>query len=209
MANDAKSADGGALHSLGLSSRGVLPDLIGTTHRKIWIRGSLATVQNNLPENESLPLALSPFGVAFARGRIPRHRVRGHAMTSRIGLVAALLSAFLGGCASVGNQSIADASAESVSGQIIKGRTTQAQVREFYGDPMKTSFTDSGNESWEYEFSRLRSKPTNFVPYVNAIYSGAEGDKKSLVIFFDKRKIVQQYTISTSQVDISQGLFVH
>jgi len=71
---------------------------------------------------------------------------------------------------------------------------------------MKTSFTDSGNESWEYEFSRLRSKPTNFVPYVNLIYSGAEGDKKSLVIFFDKSKVVQQYTISSSKVDISRGL---
>jgi len=128
-------------------------------------------------------------------------------MTSRIGLVAALLSASLGGCASVGNERIADASQQSVSEQLVKGRTTQAQVRELYGDPMKTSFTDSGNEIWEYEFSRLRSKPTNFVPYVNVIYSGAEGDKKSLVVFFNKSKVVQQYTISTSQVDVSQGLF--
>jgi hypothetical protein len=128
-------------------------------------------------------------------------------MSSRIGLVGALLSLFLGGCASVGNERIADASVESVSKQMFKGRTTQTDVRQLYGDPMKTSFTDSGNEIWEYDFSRLHSKPTNFVPYVNAIYSGAEGDKKSLVIFFDKRKIVQQYTVSTSQVDISQGLF--
>src|SRR5215475_7452843 len=131
-------------------------------------------------------------------------------MTSRIGLVGAgLLPACLAGCATAGNMSIADASADSVSQQISKGKTTQAEVRQLYGDPIKTSFTDSGNESWEYEFSRLRSKPTNFVPYVNLIYSGAEGDKKSLVIFFDKRKVVQQYTISTSQVDVSTGLFVH
>jgi len=128
-------------------------------------------------------------------------------MRSRIGFVGALLSAFLGGCASVGNDRIADATSESVSQQIFKGKTTQTQVRQLYGDPMKTSFTDSGNEIWEYEFSRLHSKPTNFVPYVNAVYSGAEGDKKSLVVFFDKSKVVRQFTISTSQVDISQGLF--
>jgi outer membrane protein assembly factor BamE (lipoprotein component of BamABCDE complex) len=128
-------------------------------------------------------------------------------MTSRIDLVAVLLSAFLAGCASSGNERIADASLQSVSEQLVKGKTNQAQVRELYGDPIKTSFTDSGNETWEYEFSRLRSKPTNFIPYVNLIHSGAEGDKKSLVIFFNKSKIVQQYTISTSQVDISQGLF--
>lgn len=130
-------------------------------------------------------------------------------MTLRIGLAGALLSAFVGGCASVGNESIADASAESVSQQIYKGRTTQAQVRQLYGDPMTTSFTDSGNETWEYDFSRLRSKPVNFIPYVNAVYSGAEGEKKSLVIFFDKHKIVQQFTVSTSQVDVSHGLFTH
>ena len=127
-------------------------------------------------------------------------------MAWRICLVAGLSSALLSGCASSGNESIADASRETVSEQLVKGKTTQAQVRQLYGDPMKSSFTDSGNELWEYEFSRMRSKPINFVPYVNALYSGAEGDKKSLVIFFDRSRVVQQYTISTSKVDVSRGL---
>ena len=113
----------------------------------------------------------------------------------------------LSGCASVGNERIADATPETVATQLAKGKTTQQQVRELYGDPVKTSFTDSGNEIWEYDFTRMQPKPTNFVPYVNLVASGAEGDKKSLVIFFDKTRIVRQYTISTSKVDISQGLF--
>jgi hypothetical protein len=120
-------------------------------------------------------------------------------------LSAALLST-LGGCASVGNESIADASPESISAQLKKGYTRQSQVREIYGDPAKISFTDSGNEIWEYDFSRTVSKPTNFIPYVSLIHSGAEGDKKALVIFFNKSKIVQQYTLSTSKIDISTGL---
>jgi hypothetical protein len=127
-------------------------------------------------------------------------------MTWRFCLVAGLSSALLCGCASGGNESIADATPESVSTQLIKGRTTQDNVRAIYGDPVKTSFTDSGNEIWEYDFSRVHSKPTNFIPYVNLIHSGAEGDKKSLVIFFDKSKVVRQYTVSTSKVDVSQGL---
>jgi len=127
-------------------------------------------------------------------------------MALRVCVVAGLLSALLSGCASVGNESIADATPESVSVQLIKGRTTQQNVRGLYGDPAKTSFTDSGNETWEYYFSRMHSKPTNFIPYVNLIHSGAEGDKKSLVIFFDRSKVVQQYTISSSKVDVSQGL---
>jgi len=119
---------------------------------------------------------------------------------------AMLLSAALCGCASVGNESIADASPQSVSATLIKGKTHQDRVREQYGDPAKISFTDSGNEIWEYDFSRMVSKPTNFIPYVSLIHSGAEGDKKSLVIFFNKTKIVQQYTLSTSHVDVSNGL---
>jgi hypothetical protein len=121
-------------------------------------------------------------------------------------LLAGLSVALLSGCASVGNESIADATPDSVSAQLIKGRTTQENVRSVYGDPMKTSFTDSGNEIWEYDFSRMHAKPTNFIPYVSLINSGAEGDKKSLVIFFDKSKVVRQYTISSSKVDVSQGL---
>lgn len=120
--------------------------------------------------------------------------------------IALCCAAGLGACASAGNESIADATMENVSGKLTKGKTTQAQVRKVFGDPMKTSFTDSGNESWEYEFARMEPKATNFIPYVNLIHSGAEGDKKSLVIFFDKHKVVQQYTMSTSKVEISHGL---
>jgi len=127
-------------------------------------------------------------------------------MAWRVCLVAGLASALLSGCASVGNESIADATPQSVSAQLTKGKSTQGHVRELYGDPVKTSFTDSGNEIWEYDFSRMHSKPTNFIPYVNLINSGAEGDKKSLVIFFDRSKVVQQYTISSSKVEINQGL---
>jgi hypothetical protein len=124
----------------------------------------------------------------------------------RIGFIVGLSSALLTGCASVGNESIADATPQTVSTQLVKGKTTQEHVRELYGDPAKISFTDSANEIWEYDFSRMYSKPTNFIPYVSLIHSGAEGDKKSLVIFFDKSRVVRQYTISTSKVDISQGL---
>jgi hypothetical protein len=127
-------------------------------------------------------------------------------MASRICFVVGLSSVLLSGCASVGNESIADATPETVSAQLIKGRTTQGHVRELYGDPAKTSFTDSGNEIWEYDFSRMHSKPTNFIPYLSLIHSGAEGDKKSLVVFFDKAKVVRQYTISSSKVDVSSGL---
>ena len=42
-------------------------------------------------------------------------------------------------------------------------------MRGLYGDPAKTSFTLSGNEIWEYDFFRMHSRPTNFIPYVSLI----------------------------------------
>jgi hypothetical protein len=117
-----------------------------------------------------------------------------------------VLTCALGGCISSSNESIADATNATVSGQLLKGKTTQTDVRRIYGDPIKTSFSSNGFETWEYEFTRLQSKPTNFIPYVNLVHSGAEGDKKTLVIFFDKQKILQDYTMSTSRIDMSRGI---
>jgi len=117
-----------------------------------------------------------------------------------------VLACAAGACISSGNDSIADETNATVAGQLHKGKTTQADVRRIYGDPIKTSFSANGFETWEYEFTRLQSKPTNFIPYVNLVHSGAEGDKKSLVIFFDKQKVLQDYTMSTSRIDMSRGI---
>ena len=117
-----------------------------------------------------------------------------------------LLCSLLAACATAGNDSIAEATGESVAASLHKGRTTQTDVRKLYGDPMKTSFSSNGFETWEYEFTKMQSRPTNFIPYVNLVHSGADGEKKSLVIFFDKRKVVQDYTMSASKVEVSRGL---
>jgi outer membrane protein assembly factor BamE (lipoprotein component of BamABCDE complex) len=121
-------------------------------------------------------------------------------------ITSVLMACALAACASSGNDSIADATGDSVARTLQKGRTTQADVRKLYGDPMKTSFKSNGFESWEYEFVRMQSRPTNFIPYVNLVHSGADGQKKSLVIFFDRSKVVQDYTMSNSKVEVSTGL---
>jgi outer membrane protein assembly factor BamE (lipoprotein component of BamABCDE complex) len=128
-------------------------------------------------------------------------------MQNRLQLLVFLLLAWgLAACATSGNDSIADATGDSVAATLHKGRTTQAEVRKLYGDPIKTSFSSNGFESWEYEFTKMQSRATNFIPYVNLLHSGADGEKKSLVIFFDKRKVIQDYTMSASKVEVSHGL---
>jgi|GEM_PF-834520 len=148
-------------------------------------------------------------GLCFFLGTNPRQNsVSGRAApTSCLKVLSVLVLAWaVGGCISSGNESIADATNATVAGQLLKGKTTQADVRRIYGDPIKTSFSANGFETWEYEFTRLQSKPTNFIPYVNLVHSGAEGDKKSLVIFFDRQKVLQDFTMSTSRIDMSRGI---
>jgi outer membrane protein assembly factor BamE (lipoprotein component of BamABCDE complex) len=116
------------------------------------------------------------------------------------------VAAVMGACTTAGNESISDATMENVQEKLTKGKTTQAEVRKRFGDPMKASFTDGGNETWEYEFTRLEAHATNFIPYVGLLHSGADGSQKSLVIQFDKRKIVQQFTMSNSKIVVDNGL---
>jgi hypothetical protein len=123
------------------------------------------------------------------------------------GLLLACLSSasLLGGCAGFGNQSIADASNRSLSGQLIKGKTRQDHVRELYGEPATISTTDGGLEMWEYDYSRLLAATrTDSFPYISSV--DVDNSKKSLVIVFSKSKTVQKYTLNTSKIDFSGGL---
>jgi hypothetical protein len=124
------------------------------------------------------------------------------------GLVLASLSlaSLLSGCVGFGNESIADASPKRVSAQLVKGKTHQDHVRKLYGEPAKISSTD-GVEVWEYDYSRLlASKTTDSFPYVSLSFVDVDRGKKSLVISFDKSKIVQKYKLSSSKIDFSGGL---
>jgi len=113
----------------------------------------------------------------------------------------------LGGCASSGNLSIADESQQTVSTKIVQGKTTKAEISQIFGDPIKTSFTDSGNEIWEYDYNKTHAKAQNYIPLVSAFTHGSTGQKKTLTIFFDKNGIVKNYTMSASNIDTHEGIF--
>jgi len=110
-------------------------------------------------------------------------------------------------CASHGNKVLKEETSSDVQTKITKGETTKEQIRAMYGDPMTTSFTDSGKEIWKYEFIKTSSKITNFIPLVNLFNSGAKGDKKELVVMFNESSIVKNFSMSTSKVDTDTSLF--
>ncbi|MEQ6887238.1 hypothetical protein ABE957_00920 [Halomonas sp. CS7] len=119
----------------------------------------------------------------------------------------ALSLLLLAGCASSGNQSLRDQDEATVSRVITEGVTTQTQVRDTFGSPMETSFTDGGMEIWEYSLSEVSADAINFVPVINLFGSSASGQKKELTILFNEEDVVRRYSMTSSDVSHKTGLF--
>lgn len=119
------------------------------------------------------------------------------------GCLAVLLT--ITACASSGNVSIKNETTESVDQKIQDGVTTKEQVKAAYGDPLNTSFTDSGHEIWKYEFVKTKANGTNFIPYYGAFVQGQHGKAKTLNIIF-KDGVVWHHMLSDSDVQTHSGL---
>ena len=122
-------------------------------------------------------------------------------------IVALSLCILLSGCASSGNEKIRSETKEGLEQQIQKGKSSKQNVQDLYGDPDEITFTDSGNEIWRFKHSLATSKPINFVPYANIFSHGMDVKNKIIVFIFDKKGIVQNYTLSDAKNEIKNGLF--
>ena len=123
-------------------------------------------------------------------------------------LMAICLAALtLAGCASKGNEPLRKETELSIGTKLTEGKTTKNEVRKMLGSPLKTSFTDGGQEMSTYEFNNVTSDAINYVPVLNWLGSSASGTKKELVILFDKANVVQRYSMSESDVKVKTGLY--
>ncbi|KXV70024.1 hypothetical protein AD951_04065 [Acetobacter malorum] len=112
----------------------------------------------------------------------------------------------LSACASGGNESIKNETSSSVDQKIRDGVTTKEQVRQTFGDPAQTSFTDSGHEEWQYAFDNSKSDAANFIPVYGDLHQGQHGTAKHLTIIFNGN-VVWHHSMNTSAVKSSAGLF--
>lgn len=120
--------------------------------------------------------------------------------------VAVFTLLFLIGCASTGNQRLANASSDSVSQNIVDGKTTKAEVEALLGQPDNIDFNHANNEKWTYEYKKSEAKGSNFIPVVNVFSSGSNDFKKTVVIVFNKQGIVQNHAYSESKGETKTGL---
>jgi hypothetical protein len=122
-------------------------------------------------------------------------------------LAVAIGTAFLVGCASVGNETLRSETESSVQGKLIEGKTTKSQTKTLFGSPLKTAFTDGGLELWTYEFSKVSADAVSYIPIVNLFGATASGKKKELVVLFDSTGVIKRYSMSESDVSQKTGVF--
>lgn len=123
----------------------------------------------------------------------------------KLAVLAAVL--VLAGCAGAGNESLRSETESTVSTKVVEGKTTKDEIRNMFGSPQKTEFTDGGLEIWRYEFAKMHRDAVNFIPVVNLFGSSASGTKKELVVMFDSNNVVKRYSMSVSDVTQKTGIF--
>ena len=120
--------------------------------------------------------------------------------------VSAFLTALLvTGCVSTGNVAMKEQNQQTVEQAIIKGKTNKQEVSDRFGSADSISFTDSGNEIWTYRHTRSKPMARNFIPY-NFFSLGENIQTKELVILFDSKGIVSNYTFRETANQSKAGL---
>lgn len=122
-------------------------------------------------------------------------------------ICAAALAAtlLLAGCTSTGNVAMKGQSQQSIDSVVVKGKTTKQDITRAFGSADHVSFTDSGNEIWTYRHSKSQPMARNFIPY-NIFSLGENIQTKELVILFDSKGVVSNYTFRETANQAKLGL---
>lgn len=140
----------------------------------------------------------------MSKWKLVENRKRRRSIAMATGLL--LLCLPMAGCASYGATSLKAETHASIDQKITKGITTKEQVRVALGDASFVSLSESGKEQWMYSFTKARPNAASFVPYLNIIDSSATSNTKQLVILFDAKGVVSNYTFSDSVSQSGYGL---
>ena len=123
------------------------------------------------------------------------------------------LTIFVFGCADTGNKSIKDVSTDQVKAVITIGKTTKEEVNQLFGGPFETSFTDSGETIYRYQYDDTSFFTPETVGSVILTLGlagvKAKGQRNELTILFDEDDIVKKFNMSNSDIESGSLLFAN
>jgi len=121
-----------------------------------------------------------------------------------VGLVASM--GLLAGCMSFGNSRLAKETPAKLKKELVKGKTTEAQVRKLLGDPQNTSFRGNGDAIWTYQFVKEKADAEDFIPFWGSVHQSGSHNMKSLTLLFTQKGVLKNYTFSNSKGRYHAGI---
>ncbi|CAG75805.1 conserved hypothetical protein [Pectobacterium atrosepticum SCRI1043] len=119
-------------------------------------------------------------------------------------VIAALVILPLTACTTYGNKSLKDESQQTVKVKVVKGKTTQQDVINAFGEP-QTRATNDGQEMWSYSSMSGETQLANYIPGLALLKNSSTAHMNSLEIWF-KGDVVDRYNFSQTASKVSKGL---
>ena len=107
---------------------------------------------------------------------------------------AAAAMAACAGCSTAGNGRLIRLDDPEARGLLVPGATTQAQVRQAFGQGSVVRFR-SGWATWQYQYREGIAKGWDQVPYIGLITSRLARPTKELVVLFDDRGVARRWSL--------------
>jgi hypothetical protein len=126
-------------------------------------------------------------------------------MLKQILPIVALTLALSGCAADSGNTKLAKTSNEQINSAFEKGKTTQDEVKQAFGEPDDTDIMSDGRVKWVYTHIKRSAMTRNYIPVVNWFSSGTNDTTKKLVIIF-KDGVLENLSSSTGKGESKAGL---
>ena len=109
----------------------------------------------------------------------------------RMAIFSALV---LAACSAVTENSPQRETQESINQKITKGKTTKAEVKLMFGEPVSTTSKERGAEAWRYKMAASSSSTIKIPGFEKFFGSGTDKDR-TLSVDFDRRGIVTSYSL--------------
>ncbi len=115
--------------------------------------------------------------------------------------------AVLAGCATIttGTGRLEHLTQAEAKKDLVKGVTTEAQVKRLYGGPTTTEFASHGDLEWIYTSAKDKPDAKEFIPFAGAWLGRDHVMTKTLVILFNQDHVVQHYSLTTAVTTVKMG----
>ena len=124
--------------------------------------------------------------------------------------ILAVSALSMAGCATAtqsgGNTSLNESSNLALRSELVKGKTTESQVKKLFGAPYYSTFTSNGNLEWTFINSQAHSTPVG-IPIVGWFFKkNVKVQNKTLVVLFSRNRVVKNWDYNDQHTKTTLGL---